>query len=225
MLHARSCRTSLASRAHRTASTGGRSLDGACPRRRGRRQTRNRARRATHAPSHVSNMNRVKGRSHSLWADRTVTGRHSPGVLSPIPTKILRVAIDPPRGNENADSPHSRRWAFHCFLNGRFERECGAERPDEVLAEMILAVTTVEFHAAYETVRAGDPAFRRDDGSASFEAMGRCASATSGARRPSARTTRARSAAWGTSVEDGWRESSRRQSDEHVTGRSFRRND
>ena len=49
-----------------------------------------RARCATHAPSHVSNMNRVKGRSHSLWADRTVTGRHSPGVLSPIPAKILK---------------------------------------------------------------------------------------------------------------------------------------
>src|SRR5262249_13524702 len=31
----------------------------------------------------------------------------------PIPAKILRVAIDPPRGNENAGSPHSRRWGFH----------------------------------------------------------------------------------------------------------------
>src|SRR5262249_45579351 len=82
-------------------------------RRRGRRRTRSRARDATDAPSHVSNMNRVKGRSHSHWADRTVTGRHSPGVLSPIPAKILRVAIDPPRGNENAGSPHSRRWGFH----------------------------------------------------------------------------------------------------------------
>jgi hypothetical protein len=32
----------------------------------------------------------------------------------------------------------------HCFLNSRFECECGAERHDEVLAEMILAVTTVK---------------------------------------------------------------------------------
>ena len=28
----------------------------------------------------------------------------------------------------------------HCFLNGRFECECGAERHDEVLTEMIFAL-------------------------------------------------------------------------------------
>jgi hypothetical protein len=32
----------------------------------------------------------------------------------------------------------------HCFLNGRFECECGAKGYDEVLAEMILALTMVE---------------------------------------------------------------------------------
>jgi hypothetical protein len=42
---------------------------------------------------------------------------------------------------------------IHCFLDGRFECECGGEWHDEALAEMILGLTTVESH--------------------SFEAMGR----------------------------------------------------
>ena len=50
----------------------------------------------------------------------------------------------------NMENNHQCDLYVHCFLNGRFECECGAERHDEVLAEMILAVTTVEFHAAYE---------------------------------------------------------------------------
>jgi hypothetical protein len=32
----------------------------------------------------------------------------------------------------------------HCFLNGRFECECGAEHHDEVLAEILVALTRVE---------------------------------------------------------------------------------
>jgi hypothetical protein len=32
----------------------------------------------------------------------------------------------------------------HCFFNGQFECECGDEQHDEVLAEMILMMTTVE---------------------------------------------------------------------------------
>jgi len=54
----------------------------------------------------------------------------------------------------NVENTHQCDLYVHCFLNGRFECECGAERHDEVLAETILAVTTVEFPAAYETVRA-----------------------------------------------------------------------
>ena len=32
----------------------------------------------------------------------------------------------------------------HCFFNGQFECECGDEQHDEVLAEMILMMSTVE---------------------------------------------------------------------------------
>ena len=49
------------------------------------------------------------------------------------------------------ETSYQRDARVHCFLNGRFECECGEELPDEVLAEMILAVLTVEFHAAHET--------------------------------------------------------------------------
>ena len=34
----------------------------------------------------------------------------------------------------------------HCFLDGRFDCECGAERHDEVLADMIFALTMMESH-------------------------------------------------------------------------------
>jgi hypothetical protein len=36
----------------------------------------------------------------------------------------------------------------HCFLNGRCECECGAEHHDEVLAEILIALTRVECQLA-----------------------------------------------------------------------------
>jgi hypothetical protein len=46
----------------------------------------------------------------------------------------------------------------HCFLNGRFECECGEERHDEQLTEMILAMATTASHPDR-----GDPGMGRDD--------------------------------------------------------------
>jgi hypothetical protein len=52
---------------------------------------------------------------------------------------------------------------IHCFLDGRFECECGEEWHDEALAEMILGLTTVESHS-FEAMGAGSPRPAHDQG-------------------------------------------------------------
>jgi hypothetical protein len=108
---------------------------------------------------------RLANDPRSAWS---YEGREQPSDLCPSPTTLkgtlrIHALAEVKHSMSEEKSYQCDAPGIHCFLDGRFECECGEEWHDGALAEMILGLTTVESHS-FEAMGAGSPRPAHDQG-------------------------------------------------------------